>query len=251
MDERAKALRRLQPYVERARHFSGWTLGDVNVRALEPGPPWDYEALARERADRAASVLDMGTGGGERLSRIVAGLRCRVMATEEWHVNAPVAHQLLAPLGIPVIHCESVQLPFADAAFDLVLNRHEELDPAEAARVLLPGGCIVTQQIGRDNWQELGQFFPRMQESGDVLGMYTSGFEGLGMTVSRANHNRKVAYATLGDLVYMLLISPWTIPGFDPEQDIEALLALEEACGTAEGIILTESRFLITALKGR
>ena len=250
MNRKTETLRRLQPYIERARRFSGWSFSDVKVQPLEPGPPWDYDALARKRARQAESVLDMGTGGGERLSRIVAGLQTCVTATEDWEVNAPVARQRLAPLGIPVVRCQSVQLPFADASFDLVLNRHEELEPAEAVRVLQPDGCIVTQQVGRDDWHELGQFFPRKQDSGDLLGTYASGFEAAEMSVSRAIHNRKVAFESLGDFVFMLLITPWTIPSFDPEGDIEALLGLEEACGSADGVVLTESRYLIVAERG-
>ena len=88
---RRRALAELRPYIERARRFSGWDFSELKVRDLEPRPPWDYEALAREYAGRAARVLDLGTGGGEVLSRIAAGLPGRFAATEEWHVNAPVA----------------------------------------------------------------------------------------------------------------------------------------------------------------
>ena len=47
----------------------------------------------------------MGTGGGERLSR----LPCRpalTVATEAWAPNVAVAARRLAALGIPVVHDE-------------------------------------------------------------------------------------------------------------------------------------------------
>ncbi|MBI2941787.1 MAG: hypothetical protein HYY04_15255 [Chloroflexi bacterium] len=74
MDRRSETLARLRPAIERARTFSGWDLSAVRVRPLGPGPPWDYDALAREQVRRAHAVLDMGTGGGERLAQIVGGL---------------------------------------------------------------------------------------------------------------------------------------------------------------------------------
>jgi len=55
------------------------------------------------------------------------------VATEPWEVNAPVAAKRLGARGIPVVRANSLRLPFRDEQFDLVLNRHEELDPADTA----------------------------------------------------------------------------------------------------------------------
>ena len=72
------------------------------------------------------ALLDMGTGGGERLSR-------------------------LRPLGIPVVQDEGApdntgqtgndrgRLPFRDGVFGLVASRHEAFRAAEVGRVLAPG----------------------------------------------------------------------------------------------------------------
>jgi hypothetical protein len=71
------------------------------------------------------------------------------------------------------------------------------------------------------------------------------------MVVAGARHDQKVAHASLGDLVFMLLTAPDKVPGFDPEREVAALLTLEDECGTADGIVLTESRFILTARKPR
>jgi SAM-dependent methyltransferase len=245
-----RALEALAPYIERARSLSGWTFPGLVARHLDAGPPWDYESAARGRAAGVRAALDMGTGGGEVLARVAADLPTRFVATEEWVRNAPVANRLLAPLGIDVVRTQSLSLPFRDSAFDLVLNRHEELEPSEVARVLSRSGTVLTQQVGPDNWPELDQFFPRRHDFGDLFAQYRDGFETAGLTlVSALQHRERVAFGSLGDVVYMLLVAPWDIPGFDPEADIEALLALEDACGTADGVVLTESRFLIEARK--
>ncbi|MCX6022783.1 MAG: class I SAM-dependent methyltransferase [Chloroflexi bacterium] len=249
MDRRDAALRHLDPYIRRARSFAGWSFDDVAVRPLEPGPPWDYEAIARSHAGNATSLLDLGTGGGEALARVAAGLSPRIAATEWWEVNAPIAQRKLASLGAGVVRCSSLRLPFRDACVDLVLDRHEELDPAEVARVLQPGGRLVTQQVGRDDWAELWPFFPNRQVFGDHFTAYGEGLRSAGMTVTGDQHKRKVVYQTLGDVVFMLLVAPWWAPGFDPVQDIDQLLALEDALKTGDGIVVTESRYLIIAQK--
>jgi SAM-dependent methyltransferase len=192
----------------------------------------------------------MGTGGGEFLAEVSASLPPQVVATEEWKVNVPVAKERLTKLGYEVIECRSVELPFKDASFDLVLNRHEDLDPGEVARVLAPGGRIITQQVGRDNWKELRWFFPRKTDFGDLRGQYAQGFQTAGLrVVTNLEHDCKVAFGILGDFVFMLAVTPWTIPEFSLERDIDSLLSLDKECHTANGLELTESRFLIIADK--
>jgi SAM-dependent methyltransferase len=241
-------VERLRPYVERARSFSGWSF-DLEVRPLGPPLPWDYEQLVREHAPGARAALDLGTGGGEVLSRVRDALP-RLVATEEWVVNAPVARARLRPVGVDVVRCRSLDLPFASEAFDLVLNRHEELDPAEVARVLAPGGRVVTQQVGRNNWRELRTHVPRMTDFGDLFGEYARGFAAAGLRVLRAEqHDFRSAFRSLGDFVYLLAVAPWEVPDFSLERDGEALLALERECSTPDGLVLTESRFVIVAEK--
>src|SRR5260370_19379896 len=92
----------------------------------------DYERRAREAVSRATAVLDLGTGGGELLSRL-APFPSIAIATESYPPNVAVASRRLAPLGVKVIwadagchdsrgpqpHGGGLQrcLPFADATF--------------------------------------------------------------------------------------------------------------------------------------
>jgi len=248
---RQVALARLRPPAERARSFSGWDLSDHRPHALEPEPPWDFGNLVREFGPASSAVLDLGTGGGEILSALRPSLPNTVVATEEWIVNAPIAFRRLSPLGVHVVRAKSMQLSFADASFDLLLSRHEEFAPGEVARVLAPGGRFVTQQVGRLNWRELRRHFPRMTDFGDLRSECVEAFHRIGFAVESKEHTHRVAYASLGDIVFMLSVAPWEIPDFDLERDLDALLALEMDCGTADGLLVTESRYLIIARKPR
>ena len=193
----------------------------------------------------------MGTGGGEAFGDLCDGYPGFAVATEGWSGNVLVAAERLSPRGIPVVHASSLQLPFADGSFELILNCHEELSPEEVARVLAPGGYVLTQQVGRNNWQELFEFFPQMHDFGPHFELYQNGFRAGGLIVKRAeSHNFLVAFPGLGEVVYMLTAAPWTIPDFNLERDIEALLALERSAKREEGIVLTESRYIIEAYKG-
>ena len=223
---------------------------DVRPTPLGPVAPWSYVDRALELMADARSVLDMGTGGGETFSQLCDGYGGLAIATEGWSGNVPVAARWLGAMGVPVVHASSLRLPFASASLDLVLNRHEKLEPADVTRVLAPGGTVLTQQVGSSNWRELRSFFPRMTDFGAPFDMYTDGFGRAGLTVIRAkDHETPVAYGSLGDVVYLLTAAPWTVPEFDLDHDLDALLALEEGLYRQDRIVLTENRFIIEAQK--
>jgi hypothetical protein len=248
VSRRGDTLARLQPYIERARTFSGWSFDDLAVRDLDPPPPWDYAAIAREHAARAGHVLDIGTGGGEVFSRVIGGLEAGAVATEEWHVNAPVAQGRLRQLGAGVVRARAQELPFRCGAFELVIDRHEAIDPDEVIRVLDNRGAFVTQQVWRKEWIELDRFFPtRRTQWGDHLAEYRGAFDRAGYRVEVREHSWQVAYAGLGEVVYMLVLSPWEIEDFDPEGDIDILIEMEDALTTPDGLVMTADRYLLLA----
>src|SRR5436853_3254630 len=146
MHDMELARNRIRPFVERARQFSGWRLDEFDPKPLEPQPAWDYETRAVELIRDANSVLDMGTGGGELFDALTASFFGRTVATEPWSVNAPIAAARLRPRGIAVVRCGSLQLPFRHAIYDLVLNRQEEPDPTDYARVYTINGSVPATQ---------------------------------------------------------------------------------------------------------
>jgi SAM-dependent methyltransferase len=248
-ESREAALQRLRPWVERARSFSGWDLSEVEPRLLDPGPPWDYEQLARDLVSESTNVLDIGTGGGEVLSRLVPGSSARFVATEQWHVNAPVAARRLRLLGVEVIRAQSLRLPFAAESFDVILNRHEEMDPTAVAAMLNPGGTVLTQQVGDDLWIEVRDYFPRWVVFEGIFESYVQQFNSAGLAVDARQHRYKAAYKNLGEFLYLLALTSWQLPDLDLERDLDPLLALEAGLTTPDGLVVTESRDLIIARK--
>ena len=246
-----QARERLRPYVEQGRSFTGWSFPVHSIKLEQRA--WDYDERATELVAAAESVLDIGTGGGERFSRYCASLRGHAIATEGWPPNAPVAAQTLRPLGIEVVHCDDESLPLADASFDLVLDRHSGFTPADVARVMTPGGTFYTEQVW-DHWSELKRFFPRMIEYRDLQQRYEAGLWGAGVeVVDSRSHVVPAAFKNLGEYLYVLtVVAPWTIPEFDPlGADLEALLELERELTTEDGLVVSDGAFMIEARKAQ
>lgn len=54
---------------------------------LEDQPPWDYLARAAHLMQQASAVLDMGTGGGERLLELRQHWPGKIVVTADYPPN--------------------------------------------------------------------------------------------------------------------------------------------------------------------
>ncbi len=220
---------------------SGWDFGWLGDRFVETAPPWDLREVLGNEVGPGDRLLDTGTGGGEWLSGL-AGRPRRTVATEAWPPNVGVARARLHPLGIAVVQDEGAEdntdqlpvsrrgrLPFRDASFDVVINRHEAFLAAEVARLLRSGGRFVTQQadMASDAFHAL-LGLPAPDVTVFRLDLATSQVEQAGLVVERAEAVEVVQrFADVGALAWYLRMDPWTIPGFDVTRHRNALLAID------------------------
>jgi len=248
----AAALRRVWRAEER-HAFSGWDFSHLDGRWQTDPLPWDYGAIVAARLRPDDDLLDLGTGGGEFL----LSLRhppARTCVTEAWPPNVALVRQRLVPLGITLgVTGDDDRLPFPDARFDVVLNRHESYDPAEVARVLRPGGTFVTQQVGGDNGHDLALvLLPGLPDppAGGDLATHRAAVERAGLSVVRAEESYPVTrFFDVGAVVFYARVIEWEYPGFSVERCYEALLGLNDRLRRGEAVTCQEHRFLVVATK--
>lgn len=230
---------------EYAAPFVGWDFSYIDNRRHDvTHAPWDYSAIAQERLRTATAVLDVDTGDGKRFAETLAesGFQGRACATEGYAPNVPLARATLAPVGVDVretgasLHPSSAtpsadakRLPFADATFDLVLNRHGDIDTAEIRRVLRPGGWLVTQQVGGKTNLDIHYMLdaPLPTEPTWDLATAQARLEAAGFRIHRAQEAfTTTRYDDVGALVWYLKAVPWQIPDFSVDRYAAKLLAL-------------------------
>ncbi len=114
--------------------------------------PQEQPLLERYGLPRAAAILDLGCGTGEvsvRMAELFPDARVIGVDLEATHLNS--ARQRTARFGLRAgfLRGDAYQLSFADATFDLSVNRHMlQAVPeawriiAEMARVTKPGGRL-------------------------------------------------------------------------------------------------------------
>ncbi len=232
-EDRAELLGRWR--VEEQTSASGWDWSELAARIHDEPLPWDVERLSADAVSPTTDVLDLGTGGGERLVRLAdalpGGLPPGTTATEGWPPNVAVARAALQPYGVTVVpHAPPDPLPFPDDRFDLVLSRHMGFDPAEVARVLRPGGALLTQQVGRDDLPELAALFGRELPSTSGLPALIDGLAVAGMRIELAQEfHGTMTVDDVGAFVRYLIMVPWYAPAdFGVDAYAELLLDLHE-----------------------
>lgn len=233
--------------------FSGWDFSRLDNRMISDALPWDYASILIPYLQGASSLLDMGTGGGEVLSQL-SPLPKRVVATEGYTPNVPVAQKHLAPLGITVVHADGEDLlPFPDASFDLIINRHESYLPQELYRLLPPGGHFITQQVGGQDCDALNDALgiPKtVALPWFTLDYATQQLKDAGFEILQAQeYFPSIRFTDAGAVAYYAKIIEWQFKDFSVERCADALVAIHHQI-QAEGCLQANShRFVIEARK--
>ncbi|HEY95438.1 MAG TPA: class I SAM-dependent methyltransferase [Dehalococcoidia bacterium] len=225
--------------VEDAKSFKGWDFSHITDprRMVEAPTKWNFINKVQSYLSSTETLLDIGTAGGEILSRFHPLPRF-TYAVEDYPPNVMLAKEKLEPLGVKVIGVEEGKespfgdLPFKDDYFDIIINRHTSYTGDEVYRILKPGGYYITQQLGGlttvnlgmimqgekatklSNWN-LKVFKERMLEEGFVI-------------IDEADEINFGRYYDVGAIVYHLITCPWTIENFTPENYRDELLYLHE-----------------------
>lgn len=234
-------------------------------RIVTTPAPWHFEAEVDRLARRSPDLLDMGTGGGEWLSQLPYR-PARTVATEGWAPNVGIARERLAPLGIEVVEVEGAddnalqtddgsaqpRLPFGDASFHLVVNRHESFAAREVQRILAPGGHFLTQQVASDfnagfhallglPWTEP----PRWQ-----LDTATAQLARAGLRVLQGEEGaEQLRFADVGAFAWYLLQVPYVCPDFRIDACRAALARLHARIAQGESLEVRQALFRLVAVR--
>ena len=245
-----------------AAPFVGWDFSWLAARSTTDRLPWSYSRFVAQHAATAGTMLDMGTGGGERLSEISPRPR-RTVATEAWPPNVPVAAARLRPLGIPVVWDEGApdntrevngdrgRMPFRSGTLDLIVNRHEAFRATEVSRVLAPGGTFITQQVDFHSYdglyELLGLEVPKEPESWLPAALQQVSDAGLKVQGAVRGEER-TQLNDVAAVIYYLHVVSWALPEFSLHTCMARLRAAHDDAGRWP-LTLQLRRFLLAARK--
>jgi SAM-dependent methyltransferase len=223
----------------------GWEFAWLDGRAAGSDPTWSYPGLARPLLRAAESLLDLDTGGGELLVEL-APLPAHTVAVEGWAPNVAVARDRLTPFGVSVV----TELPGGENEFDVVLSRHGRLPADDIARLLKPGGTLLSQQVGSDDLKDLNAELgaPPPYATSWTASHAVAALESAGLTVTDVREERPaLTFHDIGALVYQLRAVPWQIRDFTPRRYERALRRIDAVIRTHGHYTATAHRFLVQA----
>jgi hypothetical protein len=183
------------------------------------------------------------------------------VAYEEWAPTIPAAVRTLRPLGVHLVRAlgsvDNVSahpapsrrgLPFADGAFDLVIDRHEAFDPAEVGRITRSGGTFVTQQVGSDEAASVRALFdlPLDQPAWDA-DVATAQLAAAGWRVDDVREERVLSQFTdIAALIGYVRSTPWAYADLELAAALPRLSQLHDQ-SRVRPISAVTHRFLIRA----
>jgi SAM-dependent methyltransferase len=236
---------------EEQHPFIGWDFSYLDGRMIEEQPPWSYTERACALMANASSLLDMDTGGGERLLTMRPHWPSKVVATEEYPPNFKLATERLTPLGVRVLDARwnDKPLPFADDEFDLVLNRHAAFAAEEVSRILAPGGTFLTQQV-HGLWAEdlMAAFGASPQWPDATPATYLPQLQAAGLSIVHVEEwSGALTFLDVGAIVYYLKAVPWLVPGFSVDTHLPHLSALQTRIEGQGALTFSARKYMIEA----
>ena len=249
-----KELKTIWKQEEDAAHIHGWDFSHIYGRYEEEQDlPWDYGSIVRHYLTKDTELLDFDTGGGEFLLSLNHPYP-KTSATEGYPPNVDLCREILVPLGIHFKECNNASdIPFDDASFDLIINRHGEFNAPELYRLLKNNGIFVTQQVGGENDRELVEMvlpgtkkpFPHLN-----LKEQRKVFEEAGFQILQAEEAfRPITFYDVGAFVWFARVIEWEFPDFSVDRCFENLLKMQEVIENNGKITGTIHRYLIVAKK--
>ena len=245
---------RLWQTEERIAYIHGWDFSHIADRSAEQTDfPWDYREAIGRYLPPDKKLLDVDTGGGEFLLSLGHPYE-NTAAAEGYPPNAQLCRETLSPLGID-FRTGSVPegLPFADESFDIIINRHGDLNPADFYRLLKPGGLFITQQVGAENDRDLVKLlcgdvpmpFPEQYLEKAEKAFCQAGFS----ILEKGEVFRPYDFFDVGALVWFARVIPWEFPDFSVDTHLENLLKAQEKL-EQEGVLRGYThRFFLVAQK--
>ena len=249
-----KELKAIWKKEESIAHIHGWDFSHIYGRyEVEQDLPWNYESIVRGYLTKNTELLDYDTGGGEFLLSLKHPYH-KTSATEGYPPNVDLCRETLVPLGINFRECNNAaDIPFDDASFDLIINRHGAFDAPELYRLLKNKGIFITEQVGGENDRDLVEMvlpgtekpYPHLN-----LTLQRKEFEKAGFQILEAEEVfRPITFYDVGAFVWFARIIGWEFPGFSVDRCFENLLKMHEVIENNGKITGTIHRYLIVAKK--
>lgn len=240
-------------FYDKVGKIIGWDFSNLHVETQ--GEKWDFYSLVDNHLDKKMKWLDIGTGGGEKVLPLAEKVNM-LIGIDYSQGMIDTAKKNLKKMNISNADFQRMNIndmTFSSENFDIITNRHSEINAKEIFRTLKKDGIFMTQQVENGNKQNIKDIFGRGQNYGEsklfmeecVRQLRKNGFS----EIDYDSYDAQEYYRTEEDILFLLKNTP-TIPDFGKiNSDLKCFEEFVKKYMTEKGIVTNSKRFLITAKK--
>ncbi len=140
----------------------GWDFS--SMKTWRAPVDWDYLEEVKKYLNPSSSVLDIGTGGGERFIQL-SNIFKNGLGVDIDPKMIDIARQNAHAVDNVEFIVSSEKLARIEKDFDLILNRHAPFNLTAIFNHLKPGGYFITQQVGENNMQNVKKALNQKHEN--------------------------------------------------------------------------------------
>ena len=188
---------------------------------------WDMYEILKNATNEESRVLDLGTGGGEKVLKCFPDYLKEVIGIDFSKGMIETANENLKKSGkknITFKFMNNLKLDFEDEYFDVVVARNTVINAKEIYRVLKPNGLLIVHGVDKYDCHELKKIFGKGQAVNDVNpisiidfnDIFDAGFNDIELVPL---HERE--YFKNEDLFYKFLLKVPIIDDFSEEAEDE------------------------------
>lgn len=229
---------------------------------------WDFSKLKYELIDNSifqyfneinnkiteqTILLDIGTGGGEKLTNLISNQCLLKIGTDFSKEMIKVAKDNNKNNKIRFFEMNSETINFPDKFFDIICARHTPFNCDEIYRLLNDKGMFFSEQIDEDDCKDLKDLFGRGQGYNTKIKLINKIKDEVKLqkfkNVEFFEIKQQEYYKTEEDLLFLLRNTP-IIPNFgEEEKDYQKFNQYVEKNTTDKGILLERKLFGIKVEK--
>ena len=240
-------------FYEKVGKTIGWDFSKIKYDVID-NSEFVYFDEINKNVDKNTILLDIGTGGGEKLINQISN-NCLIKVGTDFsdEMIKAAKRNIDKKNNIKVFKMNSDKIQFPDEFFDIVCARHTPFNANEIYRVMKQQGKFFSEQIDEDDCFELKKMFHRGQGYNVKIKLIKKIEE----EMKKENFSevkffdiiQYEYYKTEEDLLFLLKNTP-IIPQFgENKNDFEKFNKYVKNNITDKGILLKRKLFGVKAIK--